>query len=74
MERNPFSGFELCGGGPCASKYDCARYMANVDVSKARNTYVILVAKPCFCCSAFLDRPNENYPDNGNDNDAADGL
>lgn len=63
MKENPFENYELCSGSMCASKYDCARCMHNVDIDRALNPYVILNAEPCICCSAYLDRPNENYPE-----------
>lgn len=62
MSENPFRNRELCSGGPCASKSECARYMANVDTERARNLYVVVNRDPCICCTAFLDRPNPDYP------------
>lgn len=61
-----FENCELCDGGQCASKQQCARYIANVDISKARNLYTVFNRTARVCCLHFLERPDENYPNNGN--------
>lgn len=63
MEENPFENNELCSGGQCASKHECARYMGNVDIQRAKNQFIVFNHDWCICCSGYLDRPSDDYPE-----------
>ena len=62
MEERPFKHNELCSGGHCACKWQCARYMSNVDIPKANNLYMVFNREWLICCEWFLEMPDEGYP------------
>lgn len=60
--ENPFKNNELCDGGCCVVRSECARYMDNVDLDKA-NPYVVFNRKPWPAfCPHYLPVPDSNYP------------
>lgn len=68
MEENPFENNELCDGECCVIRYDCARYMGNVDLHRV-NPYVVFNRKPCpTVCPWFITFPDERYPHKDSDN------
>lgn len=68
MEENPFENNELCNGGCCVIRDDCARYMGNVDIGRV-NPYVVFNRKPFpTVCPWFLPPPDAAYPQKDSDN------
>lgn len=62
MESKPL----LCDGGQCAAKEQCVWCMENVDMGRMKDYHVVLNTTSRICCVRFLARPNNDYPDNGN--------
>lgn len=57
-----FLNNELCDGGHCPDKANCARFICNVDMSKA-NPYVVFNQRRWpGRCPHYLSQPDKRYP------------
>ena len=62
--RDLFRNTEMCDGGLCDERDQCARYIRNIDIDRAINLYIVFnMIKWPICCLFFLPKPNPLYPE-----------